>query len=502
MRVLLGADVIISAKDTSQDFATIGWLFQWLDKLKIKKCIDYPTCTVLSHFGNLRKQLLKNFEIIPKVYRKNPLHLSILSNYVDSNSRLSQSLPSINADALIAQLAVLEAGDADFLITDNSCIHALSRQLNIDDRVYYVSEFVDKCAFENRDADQSKGLIVEETTLSQLNIHDPFFNSFKKDYANYTEWFQRKSNDKVFVSKRKGKVIALLKLKIEDNQSEFDDISPQIIKKKLLKVSSFKIEPNRTKLAERFFRIIFNVTIYENVDGIYVTLFDNTEQKRRLRRLFEKWGFKLWGNKMDSSEIVLYRDFTKDFNFKYPQTTFPFHSGSRGVYLVSIDSTYANALLGLNLGFNQLHDIEPYKNAISKILITYNLKHNIKTGSLILFVSKIRNKKTIMGVGIVQDVHKDLKDEPTFLRICRKRSIFDDNRLKICWNRQTEDKKLSTIEFLYVAQFSDDTFPENKLSSLGDDIESLRDQEPFKISEIQFNKLINNTQYENDYIAN
>lgn len=502
MRVLLGADVIISAKDTSQDFATIGWLFQWLDKLKIRKCIDYPTCAVLSHFGNLRKLLLKNFEIIPKVYRKNPLHLSILSNYVDSYSGLSKSSPSINADALIAQLAVLEAEDADFLITDNPFLHSLSRQLNIDDRVYYVSEFVDKCAFENRDADQSKGLIVEETTLSQLNIHDSFFDSFKKDYLNYTEWFQRKSNDKVFVSKRKGNVIALLKLKIEDKQSEFDDIRPQIFKKKLLKVSSFKIEPNRTKLAERFFRIIFNMASYEKVDGIYVTLFDNTEQKRRLKRLFEKWGFYLWGYKKGSSEIVLYRNFTKKFNFKSPQTTFPFHSGSRGVYLVSVDSTYANALLGINLELNQLHDVEPYKNAISKILITYNLKHNIETGSLILFVSEIRHKKSIVGVGIVQDVHKNLKDEPTLLRICRKRSIFDDNRLKICWNRQTDDKRLSTIEFLYVAQFSEDTFPENQIRSLGIDTDLLHNQEPFKISEIQFNKLISNTQYENDYIAN
>lgn len=501
MKVLLGADVIISAKDTSQDFASIGWLFQWLDKLKIKKCIDFPTCTVLSHFGNFRNQLLKSFEIIPKVYRKNPLHLSILSNYKYPNNGLIQSFPSINADALIAQLAVLEAGDADFLITDNPCLHTLSRQLNIDDRVYYVSEFVDKCAIENREADQSKGLIVEETTLSQLNINDSFFDSFRKDYENYDEWFQRKATDKVFVSIRKGKVIALLKLKIENKQSEFDDIKPQIIKKKLLKVSSFKIEPNRTKLAERFFRIIFNVASYERVDGIYVTLFDNTEQKRRLMRLFEKWGFYLWGNKKNSSEIVLYRDFTKDYNFKCPQKSFPFHSGCRGAYLVPIDSTYANALLGLNLGFNQLHDIEPYKNAISKILITYNLKHRIETGALILFVSEIQNKKSIVGVGIVLDIHKDITDEPTFLRICRKRSIFDDNRLKICWNRQTEDRKLSTIEFLYVTQLSNETFTEDRIKSLGVDIESLRYQEPFKISEMQFNKLINNTQYENYYIA-
>lgn len=329
MKVLLGADILIAANDSMQDFGTIGWLFQWFDRLGIDRYIDFPTLVVMTHFGGVNKDILNSCGLIKKVIRKSP-HLK----QVIGISPLSLSTSVINSDkavnALIAQIAFLQTEEVDYIISDNEYLHSLARKLEIDDRVYSVAEFIDKCAIENRAVDPSKGLIVEETLCSNLDVNDVFFDTFKKDYPGYIEWFQRKTKDFVFISKNGKKIIALLKLKIERSRSEFNDIEPELPNVKTLKISSFKIEPNRTKLAERFIRIIFNYAICHDVQNIYVTFFDNYEQKHRLKRLLNKWGFTEWGHKKDSDEIVLTRPLIKSTNYLCPSKTFPFHGIKKG----------------------------------------------------------------------------------------------------------------------------------------------------------------------------
>lgn len=502
MKVLLGTDLLIYANDSNQDFGTIAWLFQWLDKLKIQKCIDFPSLAVLSHFSRINPALLRNCTTLRNIIRKTPLIQQAIDTTLNSIT-LKDTINKISINVIAAQLAFVEAGDVDFLISDNELLHQLSRNINLDDRIYYLSEFLDKCASENRELDQSKGLLVEECHLSNLNIEDEFFETFKRDYPEYEDWFKSKSNDFVFVSKRNDKIIALLKLKIEDEPCEYADIEPHFTKKKVLKISSFKIEPNRTKLAERFMRIIFNYAISHEVEIIYVTFFDNYERKHRLRRLFEKWGFNRWGNKVDSQELVLVRSFNKYVNYDFPPLSFPFHGPKRGVYLVYIDSVYANALLGSNQTNTLLHDIEPLKNSISKVLISYKIDHEIQTGSIILFVSdnKNKNSKEFVGVGIIDGIHLNITEETKFLRICRKRSIYTDNRLKQCWNRQSIDNQISTIEFLYVCPFNESTFKSEHIKKSSIDLRSLHRQELVQIDENQFNILIEGSNYEKDYIV-
>lgn len=467
MKVLLGADILIAANEASQEFGSVGWLFQWLDNLKIQKCVDFATFTVLSHFGGINRRIFRNFQIIDKVYRKSPIAKLISSNLNCSVTTKTSKVNESSINALLAQLAILEAGDADFLISDNPSLHTLSKQLNIDDRVYTVSEYVDKCSFEYRELDQSKGLIIEETSFAKLDFNDSFFDSFKQDYPEYETWIKAKANDKVFVSLRQNRVIALLKLKIENSISDFSDINPPLPNQKVLKISSFKIEANRTKLAERFLRLIFNTAVSEKVSGIYVTFFDNYHSKHRLRLLFEKWGFKYWGTKVNSSEIVLFRNFTKNSISSNPRYSYPFHSSSKGIYTVFLDFTYANPLLGINSKYSELNDIEPYKTAISKVLITYNLKKIPKSGSIILFLteSEISKSKRAVAIGIIEDVHFSFNSEATFLRICRKRSIFSDNRLKRCWERQSDYNRISTIEFLYVCPLEETDIIEERFQS-------------------------------------
>lgn len=502
MKVLLGADLLLSAKDSNQDFGSIAWLFQWLDQLKIQRCIDFPTLIIMSHFGGVDKRLLHSCKIIKKVIRKSP-RINQLIDLFKKDIIFDYKKHESSINALVAQLAFVEAGEVDFLITDNEYLHTLSKNLNIDDKVYSLSEFLDKCSIENRELDQSKGLFVEETYMSNLNINDEFFDTFKKDYSEYYDWFKAKSCDFVFVSRHNDKVIALLKLKIEDNPIEYTDITPPFTRGRQLKISSFKIEPNRTKLAERFMRIIFNYAINHSVENIYVTFFDNYERKHRLKRLFEKWGFGAWGHKINSDELVLSRPFKKTVNYLHPTLSFPFHGSKKGVYLVYVDNTYSKALIGSYDNSTKLYDVEPYKNAISKVLILYNLDKPIETGAVILFVTDNLASKAreFVGAGIVDGVHPNFADETTFLRICRKRSIFADSRLRQCWKRQSDEKKISTIEFLYACALDNSTFSDENIMESGINLNCLYRQELKQISGAQFNTLVSGSTYERDFIA-
>lgn len=502
MKILLGTDVLLAANDSTNELGSIEWLFQWFDKLKIKKCVDLSALFVMTHFGEINRNLIRSCKVINKVICKSAILQQLTTSSISDNL-ITHNTSESALNAAAAQLAFLEAGEVDYIISDNETLHRLSKRLNIDDRVYNVAEFIDKCSIEYREFDFSKGLIVEELRMRDLDINEPFFDSFKKDYNDYLNWFIRKSKDAVFISRRERKIIALLKLKIENNPSDFADIVPPFNNHKVLKISSFKIEPNRTKLAERFMRIIFNAALGHDVNRIYATLFDNYESKRRLKRLFEKWGFENWGHKNNSNEIVLQRDFDKIANYSEPSLSFPFHGLQKGVYLVYLDSIYANALLGYNIKSSKLYDIEPLKNSISKVLISYNIAQPVSIGSIIVFVTENDNssERKFIGVGIVDGFHHNFTDEAKFLRVCRKRSIFTDSRLKQCWDRQTSQNRISTIEFLYACPLSTDVFSSNNIKEAAIDLSCLRRQEPKKIDETQFRILIKGSSYEKDFIV-
>jgi len=55
-------------------------------------------------------------------------------------------------------------------------------------------------------------------------------------------------------------------------------------------------------------------------------------------------------------------------------------------------------------------------------------------------------------VGIVESVITDIKDEATFLSLCRKRSVFDDDELKKHWNYNKGNRPF-IVNFLYAFSY-------------------------------------------------
>lgn len=160
---------------------------------------------------------------------------------------------------------------------------------------------------------------MEIKKFGQIKLTDPFFNSLKADYDDFEAWFKRKSNENAtaFVQYNDdGDLSAFLYLKIET--TTITDVNPILPAARRLKVGTFKVNAHGTKVGEYFIKKIMDKAITEDVDSIYVTIFDKDPQKP-LIDLLKKFGFKFWGYK--NQEHVLLKDMrslTGDLLLDYP----------------------------------------------------------------------------------------------------------------------------------------------------------------------------------------
>lgn len=514
-KVLIGTDILLIGEMSPEELGTIEYLFEWMSRIGESPYIDFSTKILLSHHQWKLPEFLSRVPVMMVVEKKSR-NLRAIEKMLDIPLPVNlHSDTSLGWKRALPHLALLEANKIDLYITDNDMIHAIAKKINLDHRVYSINSYLDRCSSEFRDKDPNKGLIIRYDLFKKLNLYDSFFDSFKRDYAEYVSWFRKKKDDYVYFSKnRKGKIQALLKLKLEDSEDEFNDIVPIMPDKKCLKISSFKVNVTGSKLAERFMRTIFNKAIEKKVDSIYVTLFNNDKGKRRLVNLLEKWGFLEWGTKYGSDELVMRRSFKKEvgrfssieceaYDMVFVKEYFPFHSPNFGCFIVPLHATYLDLLLGDESIDSRTDDIVPYRNAISKILILKNDIPGIKPGAVLLFyrMTHEKDKRGIAGIGIVERIKKNLDSELQFVGICKKRSGFSVAHLKECWNGFQNKPLLTLVEFLFVTHLDSDVFDEQRIIESGINTNDIHSQTILPVSLECFRKLFKDSEYERDFVA-
>jgi hypothetical protein len=213
------------------------------------------------------------------------------------------------------------------------------------------------------------------------------------------------------------------------------------------------------RLGERFLKIIFDNAFINEIDEIYVTIFDKRDDEKRLITLFEEWGFVLHGKKrsLSGEELVYVRNFQRVYNQANPKITYPFFSSKANIFLVPIKPEYHTELLPDSILRTESKDDfvenEPHRNAISKVYISRSLEKGLNTGDVIIFYrTGGYYKSVITTIGIVENIIIDIKDEHDFISKCRKRSIFTDDELKKHWN-YNKTMRPFIVNFLYVYSF-------------------------------------------------
>ncbi|BCA30801.1 N-acetyltransferase [Metapseudomonas otitidis] len=283
---------------------------------------------------------------------------------------------------------------------------------------------------------------LELKKFSDINLSDPFFDSLKRSYEEFTDWFRRKANEKAYVFFRgNGALDGFLYLKIENGA--VDDVSPPLPAAKRLKVGTMKINAHGTKMGERFIKKIIDHAISADVDEVYVTVFKEHEG---LIQLLKKYGFMQQGTKTTCNgvELVLVKSVVSNYVSQFQ--SYPLVS-LRGVrcYVVAIDPKWHTRLLPDSMLSNESPDIVEdisSANSIHKIYMAgMRGMESLRAGDVIVIYRKgdgqgpAHYRSVATSIGVVEEYRHiskfSCKEE--FFRYCGPHSVFTPSELERLW---------------------------------------------------------------------
>ena len=460
MKALLDTNIVIHRETSKIVNENIGTLFHWLDRLQYAKNVHPITVEELKRHSN--KEIVRTIGIKLESYQ-------VLRTVAPLDSEVKRISDNVDADENDRNDTLLlnevYCSRVDLLITEDKKIHQKALSLGIDDKVFRIDSFIEKAIAENPSLVDYKTLSVKKEYFGNINLSAPFFDSFREDYLEFDKWFNKKSEEASYICSYEGAINAFLFIKLEDEAENYSDITPILPPKKRLKIGTFKVTANGFKLGERFLKIIFDNAFKQKADEIYVTTFDKREEQERLISLLEDWGFNYHGTKStkNGEEKVYVKPFKRgeDINIVLPKLTYPFISKESDVFIVPIYQAYHTELFPDSYLRTEspLDFVEnkPHRNALSKVYISRSYERNLKSGDRIVFYRTGNPGNAIYTgvattVGIVESVIIDIKDEATFLALCRKRSVFSDEELKKHWNYNLRNRPF-IVNFLYAFSY-------------------------------------------------
>lgn len=458
MRILLDTNIIVHREASKVYNKDIGVLFNWIDKLHYEKCVHPVTLQEIENYQdeevvNTMKIKISNYNVLKTIAPDLP---SVIALRAHDNNINDTNDTSILNEVLNARV--------DYLITEDKGLHRKAKTLGISSKVYKIDSFIEKAVFENPGLSEYRVLSVKKAYFGHINLGDEFFSSFKDDYVEFNNWFNRKADNESYVCEVNNEVKAFLYLKVENRDETYNDIEPSFSPKKRLKIGTFKVTSTGYKLGERFLKIIFDNALANNVDEIYVTIFDKREEQQRLIGLLEEWGFKYWGKKttVNGVENVYVRDFAKHVTTT-PRECFPYISRKARVFINPIWPDYHTELFPDSILNNESPldyiENEPHRNALKKVYISRSYFKALQQGDIILFYRTGGiHAGVISTIGVVESVITSISSEADFIKLCRKRSVFSDKELKNWWNFNPRNRPF-IVNFLYV-----DSFPTPKVN--------------------------------------
>lgn len=455
MRALLDTNIVIHREAPVGVNRSIGTLFKWLDKSEYEKCVHPITVDELQKHGDekVRDNLnikLQSYAVLKTVAPIAP-EVQVVSDQADTNDN------DINDSKLLNEVF---QGRVDILVTEDRKIHTKAETLGIQDQVFRIDAFLEKVISENPDLIDYSVLSVTKKHFGEINLADSFFDSFRKDYDGFDGWFNKKADEIAYVTHKEDAILSFLYVKTEDEAEYYADITPVFAPKRRLKIGTFKVVSNGVRLGERFLKIVFDNALIYNVDEVYVTIFENTDDQKRLIDLLLDWGFVNHGFKRtdNGEELVLVRDFSPSFASESPKLSYPYLSTTgHQIFLCPIYPNYhtelfPDSILTTESAFS-FKENQPHRNALSKVYISRSFNRNLYPGDIIVFYRTGGfHRGVVTTIGVVEGVKDGIGSELEFVQKCRKRSVFSDEELKEHWNYNKGNRPF-IVNFLYVYSF-------------------------------------------------
>jgi len=280
---------------------------------------------------------------------------------------------------------------------------------------------------------------IETKKFSEIDLNDKFFDSLKKDYKEFEDWYNKKirENADAFILKDDNDNLkAFLYLKEE---SDVEDIIPRLPDGKKIKIGTFKVDPHGTRLGERFIKIAIDYAYEHNAKYLYVTIFD---KHKGLIRLFERFGFSQYGKK--GNELVYMKkmfELNPDIEKRYPLIEI---KNDTEIYVLGIKPEYHTRLfpdskLKTEESDELVTDIA-YTNGIFKNYIA-NISglENLKKGDvLVIYRTKDYDRQnaryssvlTSLCVVLESKHQNEFGNFDDFFRYCKPYTVYTREELK------------------------------------------------------------------------
>jgi rRNA-processing protein FCF1 len=330
----------------------------------------------------------------------------------------------------------------DCLITEDRGIHRKARRLGAQERVLTISEAHTLCL----SIYQKKKKVIAPPAIYQvpvnnLNENDPIFDSLRADYSDFDEWLNnimRKGRECWVHRFDDGSIGALLIFKEED---EAIDCIPPLPRTKRLKLCTFIVAPPLygQKIGELFVRLAIDYCINQEIDETYLTHF--VGEPDRLVDLIEEFGFhhaaqtKI-GEELYLKHLVVDRDELHEIDpMVILHTYYPTFYDGRYVkkFFIPILPQYHELLFTDSLKrqtriteFTGEYIIEG--NTIKKAYLSHSSDTRISKGSIILFY-RSKDEKALTSVGVVDEVHRGMKDPRKVMELVRKRTVYSEEEI-------------------------------------------------------------------------
>ena len=257
----------------------------------------------------------------------------------------------------------------------------------------------------------------------------------KSDYKGFKKWFEGKqlAGKKAYVSFEGKKIMSFLMLKVEENETDNSFEKPFSLGRRL-KVSTMKVLDTGKRIGETFIKIITETAIKENVDEVFVTVFD---KQTHLIEMLKEYGFEFYCKKNTEKsdgtiekENVLVKTIKNKTKEYYPFIKV----NDKKIFIVPIQEKYHSLLFqesekSVQLSFDDLKGLNTASNSIRKAYLCDSNIKQIEPKSILLFYSS-GVKKAITCLGVVDAVFRDFKSFEELSNLVRKRTAYSQNELK------------------------------------------------------------------------
>lgn len=312
-----------------------------------------------------------------------------------------------------------------------------------DVKKYGIIKYEIKCV----DGIDYQVLRIEYIDFNDIDSSIPFFDSLKEDYPDFIDWFSKKqkNHDKAYVYRNDKGIAAFLYLKTEIGEDK--SISPNFLNKRRLKIGTFKVSESAGgfRLGERFLKIAFDNAKKQNVDELYITLFEKRQEVNILKDMLLDWGFKFWGTKGDRGESVFVKSLRDYDESKTVKFNFPVLKSNRNMFYLPIMAEYHTKLFpDLILKTENkadFYDLDPSSYSLEKVYVcgVNPYDKGAKDGDtfLIYYMGKTYPKhysSTCTGLAVLATA-KTFYNLDDFLTTCKNKSVFSTDELKKLFNK-------------------------------------------------------------------